>query len=311
MLSLRGWLAVSCACLGLVVSSTGCAGATDDTGSSTADLSTSCGLDPASPESPRRLMDQPMKDGADAQTRLRCLREELTIQHDGRAPFAALYSDITDSAHAAILAHRFEDNEWLERYMTTFAELYRVAFVGYIDGHADEIPGSWRIAFDAAKDERTLIAQHVSLGVNAHVDRDLSHALVIAGIGHDRETRESRKRDHFKVNEILRENVDAALQRLAETYAPGFGQAPDAVMNILSDTYFHAVVAGRFKAWLDAVALEDAPALLRPAVEAQIEVSSKLIAQAILVPSLSPELTEKLHELEAGHQDRAGFVTAR
>lgn len=303
MRSFRGWLAVSCACLGLVVSSSGCAATAEEVESSTQDLSTSCGLDPASPDSPRALMNEPLRDGADAQTRLRCLREELTLQHDGRAPFASLYSGITDAVTAAIAAHRFEDNEWLERYMTAFAELYRVAFVGYVDGHADEIPASWRISFDAAKNDRTLIVQDVSLGVNAHVDRDLSHALVMAGIGDDRETREVRKRDHFKVNDILRENVDAALEQLADTYAPGFGQTPPAVMNLLTETYFHAVAAGRFKAWLDAVALNDTPALLRPAVEKQIEVSSKLIAEAILVPTLSPQLAEKLHELEAGHPD--------
>lgn len=298
MLSLRGWLA--CACLGVVVSSTGCAPADESAESSSADLSTSCGLDPASPDSPRKLMDQPMRDPADAQARLRCLSEELTIQHDGRAPFASLYSDITDSARKAIADKRFEDNEWLERYMTEFAELYRVAFVGYIDEHGDQIPASWRISFDAAKNEHTLIVQAVSLGVNAHVDRDLSHALVAVGIGDDHETREMRKRDHFKVNDILRENVDAALKRLADTYAPGFGQAPDVVMKILTEMYFGAVVTGRFKAWADAVTLNDAPSFLRPAEEAQIELSSKLLADAITVPSLSPELIEKLHGLEAG-----------
>jgi hypothetical protein len=301
MLSLRRWLA--CASVGLLVSSiAGCAASADDSAESTsADLSASCGLDPMSPDSPRKLMNDPMRDPADAQARLRCLSEELTLQHDGRAPFASLYSDITDSARKAIAEKRFEDNEWLERYMTEFAELYRVSFVGYIDGHGDEIPASWRISFDAARDPHTLVAQAVSLGVNAHVDRDLSHALVAVGIGEDHETREMRKRDHFKVNDILKENVDAALKRLADTYAPGFGQAPDIVMKILTETYFGAVVTGRFKAWLDAVALHDTPALLRPAEEAQIELSSKLLAEAVLVPSLSPELTEKLHELEAGH----------
>lgn len=300
MASLR-WLA--CAGLGLVLSITGCSvGADDATASTSADLSSTCGLDPASPDSPRKLMNEPMRDPTDAQTRLRCLREELTLQHDGRAPFASLYSDITDAARKAIADKRFEDNEWLERYMTEFAELYRVAFVGYIDGHANDIPGSWRVSFDAAENEHTLIVQAVSLGVNAHVDRDLSHALVAVGIGDDHETREMRKRDHFKVNDILRENVDAALKRLADTYAPGFGQAPDVVMKILTEAYFGAVVTGRFKAWADAVALHDAPAFLRPAEEAQIELSSKLLADAIMAPSLSPALVEKLHELEAGHR---------
>ena len=81
---------------------------------------------------------------------------------------------------------------------------------------------------------------------------------------------------------------------------PGFGQAPDVVMKILTEMYFGAVVTGRLKAWVDAVAIHDAPGFLRPAEEAQIELSSKLLAEAITVPSLSPELVEKLHELETG-----------
>ena len=297
-----GMLARVLACLSVVVCSMGCAVAADSVESSSQDLSTSCGLDPASPDSPRRLMNEPLKDPLDAETRLRCLRDELTVQHDGRAAFAALYSDITGSARAAIAAGRFEDAEWLERYMTEFAELYRVAFVGYIDGHGDDIPASWRISFEAAEDDHTLVAQHVSLGVNAHVNRDLSHALEKVGVGNDRETRQLRKRDHFKVNDILKENVDASLKRLADTYAPGFGQAPDAVMNVLTEVYFRAVVAGRHKAWLDAVALTDSPGFLKPAVEKEIEVTSKLLAQGIMVPSLAPDLTEKLHELEEGHE---------
>ncbi|MBX3228615.1 MAG: hypothetical protein KIT84_08185 [Labilithrix sp.] len=299
MPSLRSWSVA----LVLSFAAAGCAAETDEsTASDSANLNAAtCGLDPTSPASPRRLMDEPLKDPEDAETRLGCLRTILTRQKDDRAPFASLYTDITISARAAIDAGRFEDGVWVARYMTTFAELYREAFVGYADGRADEIPGSWRIAFDAARDERPLQVQHVTLGVNAHVNRDLAHTLYIVGIGERGAVRESRKRDHFKVNEILRENVDATLSSLAETYAPGLGQSPAAVMRILTETYYQAVAAGRLKAWVDAVALSDAFPFLRPAIEDQIEVTSKLIARTILVPTINEDLAEKLREIEAGN----------
>ena len=295
---LRAWL---CAGLGLVAT-TGCSAGMDDaTASDSASLNAAtCGVDPSSPASPRQLMDAKITNPDEAATRLGCLRVVLRTQHDGRAPFASLYTDITIAVGDAIRAGRFEDNEWAARYLTTFAELYRVAFVAYVDGDHGAVPASWRIAFDAARDERVLAVQHVSLGVNAHVDRDLSHALVLVGIGDHGASRSSRHRDHNLVNDILHENVDNALASLAMTYAPGLGEAPPAVMNLLSETYFRAVAAGRFKAWVDAVALTDTIPLFRPAVEGEIELSSKLIAQAILTPNMDEDLLAKLHALEAG-----------
>lgn len=301
MTSFRGWLLASCLGLGLVASNAGCAADGEDAATSQdAELVATCGLDPTSPASPRRLLDKPMKDEDDAEQRFRCLSDELTRQHDGRAPFATLYSAITTAMRDAIRAGRFEDSAWLGRYLTTFAELYRVAFVDYVDGRREQVPGAWRIAFDAAKENRVLVVQALSLGVNAHVDRDLSHALVIVGIGDDHETRELRHRDHNKVNDILHENVSAGLARLADLYAPGYGEAPEVVMNLLSQTYFGAVATGRFKAWVDAVALADSPRLLRPAIELEIEVSSKIIGEAIMAPMLAPGLIDKLHDLEDG-----------
>lgn len=296
MSSLRAWLSAGL-CL---VATAGCSAESDEAiASDSANLNAAtCGVDPTSPASPRKLMDDPITNPDDASKRLGCLRTVLRTQHDGRAPFASLYTDITLAVSAAIRAGRFEDNGWAARYLTTFAELYRVAFVAYVDGD-DDVPGSWRISFDAARDDRVLAVQHVSLGVNAHVDRDLAHALVMVGIG-DGARRASRHRDHDLVNDILHENVDAALGSLAETYAPGLEKAPDAVMNVLSETYFRAVQAGRLKAWIDAVALSDTIPLFRPAVKAQIELSSTLIAQAILTPNMNEELLAKLKALEAG-----------
>jgi hypothetical protein len=289
MLQLRGW---ACAGLFSLTALTGCSAASgEDSSESSADLSAA-----ACPTDMRQMMDAPMRDPADAAQRFHCLRTTLTVEHDGRAPFISLYSDITDAVSAAIKAGRFEDGAWTAQYLTNFAELYRVAYVGYVDGHGDEIPGAWRKSFDAAKND-ALIVQDVTLGVNAHVNRDLSHALVMVGIGSG-DMRASHQRDHFTVNDILHENVNKALTELATIYAPGLGEAPDVVMNLLSETYYRAVEAGRLKAWLDAVALTDTPSFLRGPIELEIEDSSKLIADAILLPTFSPEILAKLHELE-------------
>lgn len=248
----------------------------------------------------RALLNDPMKDPDDAAARLGCLAQALTAQHDGRAPFATLYTAITNAVDTAIKAGRFEDGVWTASYLTEFAELYRVAYIGYVDGQSDTIAGSWRVAFDAAKVPKTLIVQDMSLGVNAHVNHDLAHALYTVGIGSGA-TRAMRQRDHFKVNDILHENVQAALTTLANLYAPGLAQAPATVMRVLSDTYFVAVETGRLKAWLDAIALTDTTSILRKGVEDEIEDSSKLLAEALLVPTWDDALAAKLKELEQGN----------
>lgn len=248
----------------------------------------------------RALMNAPMSGPDDAASRLGCLEEVLTAQHDGRAPFAMLYTAITKAVDAAIKGGKtFEDGAWTAQYLTEFAELYRVAFVAYVDGNTADVPGSWRVAFDAAKEPKTLVVQDMSLGVNAHVDHDLAHALVTVGIGTG-DTRKMRQRDHFRVNDILKANVDTALTSLANTYAPGLGEAPPAVMTVLSDVYFKAVETGRLKAWLDAIALSDSSGLIEKGVDDEIEETSKGLAEALLLPTWNDAIAAKLKQLEQG-----------
>jgi len=225
----------------------------------------------------------------------------LRTQNDRRAPFATLYSKITSAVRQAILAGTFEDGPWVRTYLASFAELYRVAFVGYIDGRQGDVPASWRISFDTARARKELIVQDLSLGVNAHVDRDLSHALVRASIGAKGPVRDARRHDHFAVNDVLHAQLDAAVTTIAEDFAPGLGKAPAELRALLEAAYFDALVVGRQKAWDDAVLLTDSPSFGRFLVSEEIELSSEALAKAILLPSLDPALFAALKALEGSN----------
>ncbi len=275
-----------------------CAASSETVGTDGAEVNAAtCGLDPKAPASLRALMVDPIVTPEDADRRFVCLVEMLRLQDDRRAPFATLYSKITSAVRHAITAGRFQDGSWVRTYLASFAELYRVAFVGYIDGRSADVPGSWRIAFDTARDRRELIVQDLSLGVNAHVDRDLSHALVRATIGSGK-TRDVRRHDHFAVNDVLHEQLDAAVTIIANDFAPGLGKAPAELRAFLEAAYFDALVVGRQKAWDDAVLLTDAPSFGRFLVSEEIELSSEGLAKLILLPSLDPELFAALKALE-------------
>ena len=260
-----------------------------------------CGLDPTKPASLRTLMLAPIVTPEDADTRFVCLASMLRTQNDRRAPFATLYSKITSAVRQAILAGTFEDGPWVRTYLASFAELYRVAFVGYIDGRQGDVPASWRISFDTARARKELIVQDLSLGVNAHVDRDLSHALVRASIGAKGPVRDARRHDHFAVNDVLHAQLDAAVTTIAEDFAPGLGKAPAELRALLEAAYFDALVVGRQKAWDDAVLLTDSPSFGRFLVSEEIELSSEALAKAILLPSLDPALFAALKALEGSN----------
>ncbi len=290
--------------LGLV----GCVGSREDAGATTADLESQrvCGLDPSLPSSPRALLATKFTDTLDAETRLVCLTTMLDAQHDHRAPFAALYTNTTKEVRKGIAAGRFDDAVYGSDLLTEFAELYRVGFVGYVD--RAPIAGAWQVAFDAAKasddahaqgrPDDVLSLQHVALGVNAHVNHDLAHA--VATVTLEGGALASRKHDYDVVRSILEEIVTASFDLVIADYAPKLGMTPAALRAALADVFLVWLLAGREKAWLDGLLLLEG-GLLASITAASVEFTSKEMAKGILLGNgLAPDLFAALKKLEGG-----------
>lgn len=148
---------------------------------------------------------------------LTSIEAQCLTNRDLRGAFVTAYLHITRAIQRAHADQVFSDAEWVERYLVSFGNLYRRALLAYEEERTESVPKSWQIAFDAARDGGGFVIQHLTLGINAHINHDLPLALVEIGID---PTREAKYSDHTLVNTILAEATDAMKRAVAESYAP-------------------------------------------------------------------------------------------
>jgi hypothetical protein len=98
---------------------------------------------------------------------------------DAGGYFTIVYRAVTERVRAGIVAGEFADCEQMERFDVLFALRYLDARERWYSGSAD-VPLSWRVAFETARDRRCLVAQHLLLGINAHINLDLGVAAAAA-----------------------------------------------------------------------------------------------------------------------------------
>ncbi|WP_020568942.1 DUF5995 family protein [Neolewinella persica] len=123
--------------------------------------------------------------------------------------FAYVYRRTTAAVKEAIRAGRFADNERMEVFDVSFANLYLEAYEQYHCG--DPCSASWQLAFDAGKEQKALL-QHVLLGMNAHINLDLGIAAGSLMAGKDLNDLEA---DFRLVNYILQEIIEELQERVA------------------------------------------------------------------------------------------------
>jgi hypothetical protein len=197
------------------------------------------------------------EDASGALARLQTLEAHYRAQRDARAVFAGAYLVITSAMHDALRERRFLDNPWVEEYLTTFANLYLQATAQYendlVQG-SGEAPPAWALAFQTCQVKGVSPLAHLLLGVNAHVNRDLSLALVHVGI-HTRQL--ERYEDHVRVNEVLNAAVNDLQAKVTEQ-APALAHL-DALFGNWDERIACRVVSwARDTAWKNAVVLHGA-----------------------------------------------------
>src|SRR3954465_14519851 len=115
---------------------------------------------------------------------------------DGVACFNGMYLRVTEAVREALPT--FEDPGFVQRLDVLFAEFY---FQAYEAAAASEwVSKAWEPLF-ARRAEHRLALQFAITGMNAHINNDLAHALVLTwgelGLG------DAQRRDYQKVNGIL------------------------------------------------------------------------------------------------------------
>jgi hypothetical protein len=124
--------------------------------------------------------------------------------------FPILYKKVTERIKLGVAQKEFEDNPRMERLDVIFANRYLKAYFQYKEGTKPSL--SWENAFEAAKNKKLLIIQHLLLGINAHINLDLGIA-VSETVG-AQEDLESIHNDFNKINEILANMVDGVQQKI-------------------------------------------------------------------------------------------------
>ena len=197
--------------------------------------------------------------------------EDLASRCEHDSIFALSYLRTTEEYRRATTTPGFfEDPGFVNHEDAVFASYYFDAFDDYRAGRRSEVPMAWRIAFDAARDKVVKASTNLSLGINAHVNRDLPY--VLAGIGLVKPDGTSRKGDHDKVNEFLNRVTDGLFAEGARRFDPTFDD--DNVPGTLADdvTIFQMIPSWREMAWRNAERLVNAPnEAARAQVAADIE----------------------------------------
>jgi hypothetical protein len=166
----------------------------------------------------------------------------------------------------------FEDTAFVNHEDVVFARYYFDAFDAWGAGRNEAVPPAWAIAFRAAADHAMPASGNLSLGINAHVQRDLPFAL--ADIGLVKPDGSSRKPDHNRVNEFLNRVTDDLYAEIARRFDPTIddgdlpGTADDAAL-------FQIIPTWREIAWRNAERLVSASS-----DEARAEVAASIEAYA-------------------------------
>jgi hypothetical protein len=98
---------------------------------------------------------------------------------DGIGCFSTLYTTITQRVLDGVNAQMFKDNAFMTTLDIAFANRYLDALRSSVIAPGSE-PRPWSVLIDARADQNIAGLQFAAAGVNAHIDYDLSAALVTA-----------------------------------------------------------------------------------------------------------------------------------
>ncbi len=237
----------------------------------------------------------PFRTTADVHAGLSALEQHFLAERDRRGVFLTAYRTITEAIEAQRLAGGFADNDWVARYLVAFGTLYRDALVADLAGDVARVPKAWRLAFDAARARRGWVIQHLILGVNAHINHDLAHALIVAGLDPHRPTRYA---DHTAVNAVLERATPALKAQVSALWAPILERLDEAAGALDDDVTAFSIPKAREHAWAMAVALDATRGTPgERAVRTALDEQAAVIARLVLAPPVNAPVIDRSKRL--------------
>lgn len=204
---------------------------------------------------------------------------------DGVSRFNHLYLEVTHSVDTAAQTPGFEDAAFITALDVCFADLYFAALDASAAGRATS--RCWAPLFEVRAETAIAPIQFALAGMNAHINHDLSLALVATcGAQGTDLTRDSpHYRDYVKINDILTA-VEAQVKH--ELLTGLIGVADEAVGRIDDILAMWSVVEARNAAWTHAemlLTLREHPKLTA-ALEHALDGSVGFASRGLLIPTL-------------------------
>ncbi|EMA70250.1 hypothetical protein C461_01387 [Halorubrum aidingense JCM 13560] len=252
------------------------------------------------------LASAPFDSVDDVADRLRRIEAYLRDDGDRRSVFLTVYARMTATVATAMDEGTFADPEWVTAYLVAFAEYYRRALLAFERRRFDSLPEAWLLAFGAAERGETLVAQDALLGINAHINDDLTYTLRDVRIDPGRD---AKRADHDRINEILARLTAVVQESLVEVYDAVGVRGIDALVDPFDDRVALLGLAGsRELAWRNAVLLADLPAWAAERyVDWRVRTVSTGAAAIVLAPRIDAEARQRIRRMEAGTDALSAF----
>lgn len=208
--------------------------------------------------------------------------------------FACTYRIMTAQVLKNIQQKKFEDNARMTKLDLAFASRYLEAWDLYKKG--EKCTNAWYLAFEAAKNPKLLMLQHLFLGISAHINLDLG--IAAASVMPYRKVTPLQK-DFNKVNGVITEINQRVQEALGKICYPI--ELIDAISsgkdNIMLD---FAISKARETSWTTAVITSNTPKFLQPSVINLVDYAAAKVASQILNPKLlTPALLSALKKCES------------
>ncbi len=189
------------------------------------------------------------------------LVQQWQTTNDRRAIFAHTYYLMTTNMLNALESGEFHDREWVADLLDKFAGYYFSALDEY-ERIPTATPPVWKVAFQVAENANSFTVQHLLLGVNAHINYDLTKTLIdvlkdewkTAGP----ELKQSRYEDHTDVNRIIEKTLDETQELVIARYSPVLDKLNQVSFNLDDLVISSLIRSWREQAWQHAVGFLDA-----------------------------------------------------
>ena len=208
--------------------------------------------------------------------------------------FASTYRLMTAEVLKGVQQKKFENNSRMVKLDIAFANRYLDAFDTY--RKYNRCTQSWFLAFEASKNKKLLILQHIFLGINAHINLDLG--ISAASIMPYRQIN-PLKNDFNRINSVIasiNQNVQDSLNKICY---------PVELIDKLSNGKDNAVLdfaisRARETSWTTAVIASKTPLFLRESVINIVDYAAAKVGTQILNPRvLKPTLLTELKHYES------------